>query len=219
MRIAIAVLLAVVLGALAGRLSAPSAPSTPPVRPEALLTSAGPTARRAGMGVGFPRTRRGAILAAGSYEQAFAGKAILRPKELRARVEAVATPGFAPVMLRANEPGAARLAAGAFGKGLRGGVPSAFFGVPVAYRVLSFSPRRAVVETWGFSLIGDEGAVEPTAFFGLSQTTLVWMGGDWKIADTRSSFGPTPRLGSARAGGEVGLVELTEELSPYGLAP
>lgn len=221
MRVAIGVLAAVVVGALLGRISAPSGPpSSSALSPKAASPSPGPTRKKAGVGVGFSRTRKGAVLAAGSYQQAFADKAILRPKALRERIEAVATPGFGPVMLEANEPGAARLAAGAFGQGVRGGVKSAFFGVPVGYRLLSFSPSRAVVETWGFSLIGNVGAVEPTAFFGLARTELVWMGGDWKIADTRASFGPTPKLGSARPGGEgVGLVELTKELRPYGLAP
>jgi hypothetical protein len=172
------------------------------------------------VGVGFSRSPQGAVLAAGSYQQAFADKAILRPGELRRRIEVVATPQFERAMLEANEPGAARLAAGNFGQDIRTGVPSAFFGVPVAYRLLSFSASRAVVQTWGFSLIGNLSAVEPTAYFGLARTELIWTEGDWKIADTRASFGPTPRLGSPRPGGEgIGLVELIEELRPYGLAP
>ncbi|MEZ5078108.1 MAG: hypothetical protein R2725_11780 [Solirubrobacterales bacterium] len=220
MRLAIAVLVAVVLGLLAGRLTATSqAPSTSTLT-EAGSPSPGPTQKRAGVGVGFPRTRQGAVLAAGSYQQAFADKAILRAGELRRRVEALATPSFKQTMLEANEPGASRLAEGSFGEGVQAGVPSAFFGVPVGYRLLSYSARRAVVQTWGFSLLGNVRAIEPTAYFGLARTELVWREGDWKIADTRASFGPTPKLRSPRPGGEgIGLVELTQELRPYGLAP
>lgn len=222
MRVAIGVLAAVAIGLLLGRVTAP-APYSPPSSSaplEAALPSPGPTRKSVGVGVGFSRTREGAILAAGSYQQAFASKAILRPGVLRRRIEVVAAPSFEQRMLEANEPGTERLARGSFGQGVRAGVPSAFLGVPVGYRLLSYSPSRAVVETWGFSLIGNLSAVEPTAYFGLSRTELIWLEGDWKIADTRASFGPTPRLGSPRPGGEgIGLVELTKELQPYGLAP
>jgi hypothetical protein len=217
MRVAAGIVLAVLVGALLGRVSAPG--PSPSAEVEASPTP-GPTRESVGVGVGFSRTREGAILAAASYQKAFADPAILRPGELRRRIEVVATPGFAPVMLEANGPGTERLRAGAFGQGVRGQVTSAFFGVPVAYRVLAYSPGRAVVQTWGFTLLGNVASVEPTAFFGLSRTVLVWSAGDWKIADTRASFGPTPRLASARPGGEgLGLVELSQELTPYGVAP
>jgi hypothetical protein len=215
MRLAL-VLIAVVIGVLLGRLSAPTSTTVPPKADP----SPGPTRKAVGVGVGFARTREGAVLASGSYQQAFADTAILRPGELRRRIEVVATPRFGPVMLAANEPGTARLAGGAFGEGIRSEVQSAYFGVPVSYRLLSYTPSRAVVQTWGFTLLGNVTSVEPTAYFGLARTVLVWMHGDWKIADTRASFGPTPRLGSPRPGGEgLGLVELTKELHRYGVAP
>jgi len=214
-KIIVAVLVAVVLGLLVGRASAPPSSS-----PKAVSPSPGPTRESVGVGVGFARTRQGAVLAAGSYQQAFADTAILRGGELQRRVEVVATPAFAPTMLKANEPGTARLASSGFGDDLRAGVKSAFFGVPVSYRLISFTPRRAVVQIWGFTLLGNVSSVEPTAFFGLARTVLVWMDGDWKIADTRASFGPTPRLASSRPGAEgLSLVELTRELHRYGVAP
>ena len=218
MKLALAALIALALGALIGRASAPPHPA--PSSPPKAAPSPGPTRKSAGVGVGFSRTRQGAALAAGSYQQAFADKAILAPGELRRRIGAVATPGFAGVMLEANEPGTARLARGAFGEGIRAGVQSIFLGVPVSYRLLSYSPKRAVVQTWGFTLLGNVSAVEPQAYFGLGKTVLVWMQGDWKIAGTRATFGPTPRLLSPRPGGEgIGLVELSEESHRYGVAP
>lgn len=217
MRFLAGIAAAVVIGILIGRASAPSSSTVPP---QAAPPASGPTGKSVGVGVGFSRTREGAVLAAGTYQQAFADKAILSPAVMRRRIEVAATPRFASVMVEANTPGAERLRLGAFGQGLRGGIASAFFGVPVAYRLLSFTPSRAVVQTWGFTLIGNVTSVEPTAYFGLGRTVLVWMDGDWKIADTRASFGPTPRLGSPRPGGEgLGLIELTEELRPYGVAP
>jgi len=218
MRRALAVLIAVLLGAALGRISAP--PGSPPSASPKADPHPGPTRDAVGVGVGFSRTREGAALAAGSYQEAFADKSILRPGELRRRIAVVATPRFAPLMLKANWPGTDRLRRGAFGRGLRAGTQSVFFGVPVSYRLLAYSPRRAVVQTWGFTLLGNTREVEPQAYFGLARTVLVWRQGDWKIADTRASFGPTPRLLSPRPGGEgLGLVELSNELHRYGVAP
>jgi hypothetical protein len=209
MRLALVALVAVVLGLALGRLSAPKADPCP-----------GHTSPAAGSRVGRSRTRQGAALAAGRYQRSFADRAILSSGGLRRRIEAAATPAYAPRMLAANEPGAARLAEGSFGQGVRAGVPSVYLGVPVSYRVLSFTPHRAVVQMWGFTLLGNVTAVEPSAYFGMSRTVLVWIDGAWKIADTRASFGPTPRLATPRPGGEgLGLVELSEELRRYGIAP
>jgi len=216
MRLALAVFIALLIGLLVGRASAP----TVSVSPKTVSPSSGPTSKAVGVGVGFPRTREGAVSASASYQQAFADEAILRPGELRRRIEVVATPEFAPTMLAANEGGARKLARGAYGEGIGAEVQSAYFGVPISYRVLSYSPTRAVIQTWGFTLLGNVTSVEPTAYFGLARTVLAWMDGDWKIADTRASFGPTPRLGTPRPGGEgLSLVELTEELHRYGVAP
>jgi len=217
MRAVVGLIAAVVVGLLLGRITAPTADESGATRP---AVTPGPARQVEGVGVGFQRTPDGAALAAASYQRAFADSAVLRPGELRRRIKVVATRAFAPVMLEANAPGAARLRSGAFGEGVRGKVPSAYLGVPVGYRVLSFSSRRAVVQTWGFTLLGNVTSVEATAFFGLSRTVLVWTGGDWKIANTRASFGPTPRLASPRPGGEgLGLIQLTKELRSYGVAP
>lgn len=216
MRAAIGLIIALALGVGIGRLAAPHGPCGPPQADP----HPGHTRTRSGVGVGFPRTRSGAILAAGAYEQALADRAVLDPTELRRRIEAIATPAFAPKMLAANLPGAKRLGQGPFGAAVRAGKPNLFYGVPVSYRLLSYSAGRAVVRLWGFTLIGSSAGIEPSASFGLSRTVLSWRAGQWMIAATRSSFGPTPRLLSPRSGGEgFGLIELSKELRPYGLAP
>jgi hypothetical protein len=92
--------------------------------------------------------------------------------------------------------------------------------VPIGYRVASFSPSRARVLTWGFTLLGNASAVEPRAYFGLTRTDLVWLGGDWKIAGTEASFGPTPRVATppGPAGG-YGVMDLVRRLQSYGATP
>jgi hypothetical protein len=214
MRRALAISAALLLAALAGRACAPA---QDPLKADPSL---GPTREVAGVGVGYAHRPTGALLAAANYQRAFADASVLESGELRRRVAAVATPAFAPRMLAANSPGAGRLARSPFGAALRQGVASVFFGVPVSHRLLSYSPQRAIVEVWGFTLLGNAASVEPAALFGLAHTELAWTGGDWKIASTRASFGPTPRLASPRRGGEgFGLVELNRRFEPYGLAP
>jgi len=217
-RLALGLAAALVVGLFIGRATSAPDNAGPSSSPES--AAPGPTSEKAGVAVGFARTREGAILAAANYQEAFADEKVLDPGELRRRIRVVATAEFAPVMLEANTPGTERLRVGAFSEGVRGEVPSAYFGVPVAYRLLSYGPDRAVVRTWGFTLLGNVSSVEPTAYFGLSRTVLTWRDGDWKIEDTRASFGPTPRLATPRPGGEgLGLVELTKELHRYGVAP
>lgn len=178
------------------------------------------TRREAGVSLGFPETAAGAAAAVAAYQQAFAQPTVLRPGMLRARIAAVATPAYAPRMLAANGPGQERIAAGPVGVGLENGVRTIYKAVPIGYKVLSFAGGRAEVETWGLTIVGNLGSVEPTLWFGTSRTTLTWQGDRWRIADVESGFGPTPAIGTRpdpAAAYEV--IELAKELKGYAVAP
>jgi hypothetical protein len=123
-------------------------------------------------------------------------------------------------MLVANGPGAQRIAAGPIGVGVSHGLQTLYAAVPIGYRVLSFSPARAAVETWGFTLLGNAGSAQPSAYFGVSRTQLAWIGGRWRIAALDSGFGPTPPL--ATPPGPLGgydVLDLARQLRSYELAP
>ena len=200
-----------VLAFVIGRLSAPddeksSLPAT--VVPGAELETA------------FPQSKEGAIVAAAAYQRVFANPAILRPGQLQKRVEAVATPDYADRMLEANKPGTDRLIAGPVGEGVQQGVPTVYVGVPIAYRVLSYTPDRARVQNWGFTMVGNVSSVEPVAYFGTSTVELVWQGGQWKIASSKGAFGPTPRTKTPEQGAEgFTLQDLADDFGLYGIAP
>ncbi len=212
MRRALLVAAVVLLAALLGRLSASGSGDDQPPRPAHWSV--------AGVDVGYPHTPAGAALAAAGYQRAFADPGVLAPGALRRRVSAVATADFAPRMLAANTPGAERLAAGPIGRGIETRIPTVFFAVPIGRRLLSYTPMRAKVLTWGFTLLGNAASVEPAAYFGTAHTELIWTGGRWRIAFNRAAFGPTPRLATPRAGGEgFEVIGLTRELQPYGIAP
>jgi hypothetical protein len=209
--------IAVVAGVLLGR---STAPSPPPASAPAPAPSRSGARTDAGVSVTFPKTTAGAAAAVAAYQQSFADPAILRPGVLRARVEAVATPDYAARMLAVNGPGAERLAAGPIGVGVAAGLRTLFTAVPIGYRVLSAAPGRVKIETWGFTLLGNVASAEPAAYFGLSRTELVWLGGRWRIAQTRSGFGPTPRL--ATPPGPLGgydVIGVAGRLHRYVLAP
>ena len=178
-----------------GRAGAPGPPSGS-VRAVPALPAG--TARTAGgVPVAFPDSAAGAAQAIAAYQRDFASPAILRAGVLRARIGAVATPDYAATMLAANAPGQQRIAAGPIGVGVRRGLQTLYAAVPIGYRVLSYSPRRAEVLTWGFTLLGNAGSVAPAAYFGLTRSTLDWLGGRWRIAAIRAGLRPDPEAGDA----------------------
>ena len=217
LRWAAVLIVALLLGTLLGRASAPN-PSPTAVRAPTASPDGARTA--SGIPVSFPETPAGAAGAAAAYQQSFATPAILHPGVLRERVEAVATPDYAAKMLAANGPGVARLAAGPVGLGASQGLRTLYQAVPIGYRVLSFGPGRSEVETWGLTLLGNTQSVEPAAYFGTARTELLWSGGRWRIAGTEASFGPTPRLATPPAPlGGFDVLRVTKGLHDYVLAP
>ena len=208
------ILAALLLGLLIGRATAPtqSVPAPVPAKD-------GGAGTRAGVPVGFPRTPTGAATAVAAYQRSFASPTILRSEVLRRRIEAVATPDYVDEMLAANSPGERRLASGPIGVSLAKGLQTLYAAVPVGYRIESFSPQRARILTWGFTLLGAV-TVEPAAYFGITHTLLLWSEGEWKIAETRASFGPTPKLATPPGPlGAYNVLNLATRLTSYALAP
>jgi hypothetical protein len=201
------------VGLLLGRSLSPTGRAAAP-------TSAAAARSIAGVRVGFPQTATGAATAVAAYQRAFAAADILAPGVLEKRIEVAATPDYAARMQAATAPGAGRLAAGPIGVGLRGGVRTLYAAVPIGYRIEAYRPGRARILTWGFTLLGNASTVEPSAYFGLTLTEVVWMDGRWRIAATRGGFGPTPRLGTP-SGPLAGyrVIEVVRQLQSYELAP
>ncbi len=208
-------LAALALGLLLGRASAPA-----DVRSVEAAPVAGDTRTQAGVPIGFSHTAAGAAEAVAAYQRAFATPEILHPGVLRARIEAVAAPDYVQTMLGANGPGEQRIAAGPIGQGSRADLRTLYAAVPIGFRIESYSPARTRILTWGFTLLGNDSAVEPAAYFGLTHTELIWSGGRWRIAETRAGFGPTPKLATPPGPlGGYGVIGLATGLRSYELAP
>jgi hypothetical protein len=207
-----AVLLVLVFGI--GRVSAPDdeAQSNPPT----IAT----TVPGAELETDYPHSKGGAVVAAAAYQRALANPAILRPDGIKKRIEAIATPDYADEMLEANQPGADRLMAEPIGEGVRRGIPTVYAGVPIAYRVLSYTSDRARIQNWGFTIVGNVSTVEPVAYFGTGTVELAWQDGRWKVASSKAAFGPTPQTRTPEEGAEgFDLQDLADDFRLYGIAP
>lgn len=208
----VGVLVLAVIAFAMGRITAPSDEAT---QPPAVAANPG-----AELDTAFPHSPAGASLAAAAYQRALADPAILRPGVLERRIDSIATPDYASTMLEANQPGTDRLTAGPLGQGVRRGIPTAYFGVPIAYRMLSYTPERARIQNWGLTIVGNVSTVEPAAYFGTGTIELVWRDGRWKIASSQGAFGPTPQTRTPREGAEgFELQDLARDFHPYAIAP
>jgi hypothetical protein len=208
-----AVLILLIAGFAVGRLTAP----TEETRDEAQAVAVDPGGE---LNTAFSHSRAGAALAMAAYQRALADPAILRPGGLEKRVEAIAVPGYVHTIVEALRPGDERMMAEPIGQGVQEGVPTVYFGVPVAYRIISYTPERARIQSWGFTMLGNVSTVEPAAYFGTGTEDLVWREGRWKIASTHGAFGPTPETRTPREGAEgFELQDLARDFHPYGIAP
>ena len=207
----VGVLVLVVIAFAVGRITAPSDEVS---QPPAVAANPG-----AELDTAFPHSPAGASLTAAAYQRALADPEILRPGVLERRIDSIATPDYASTMLEANQPGTDRLTAGPLGEGARRGIATAYFGVPIAYRVLSYTPERARIQNWGLTIVGNVSTVEPAAYFGTGTIELVWQDGRWKIASSQGAFGPSPRTRTPREGAEgFELQDLARGFRPYAIA-
>jgi len=180
-----AVIVALVVGAIAGRATAPSGDqSTPPQS-----TAAAPSRTVAGVGVGYPRTRAGAIAAVIADGTLLSDPRVLLNQRRRTQVLGlIATDRYAVTF---TGQAAAALNATARSK------PTVFFAAPIAYRLTGYSPDAATVVGWGVSVAGSTAAA-PSSTWGTSVTTVRWVDGDWKVDAVRTSAGPTPALAAGQ---------------------
>jgi hypothetical protein len=214
---AIGALLLLALVFAVGRVSAPEN-SLPDFTAEPGSTSG--VTRGAELAASYPHSARGAALAVGAYQRALTNPALLRRGELKRRIEKIATPAYAPKMIERNQPGFDSLIAGPIGDGVREGIPAVYLGVPIAYHVNSYTPKRAQIQNYGFTLLGNSSTEEPVAYFGTGTVDVVWRSGRWLIAYSQGAYGPTPETGTPREGSEgFDLGELGEGFRPYGIAP
>jgi hypothetical protein len=198
----VAMVVALVAAATIGRLTAPTADSAPTTSPADAPASRA-TRLAAGVPVGYPRTRDGAVAAMAAYGQALADPRVqLDDRRRRAVAAAVGTDGYARNLQDAEAVFAARRS-GAVGQALQPGARAVFLAVPVAFRVVSYSDHEAVIRSWGVAIVASDTGLQPRASWGMTATTALWQHGDWKVARVVSRPGPVPAGTGTRSSAAV----------------
>jgi hypothetical protein len=191
---AAALVVALVAAAVIGRLSASRADAPPALRPALVAVPPGLGAARtvAGVPVGYPRTREGAVAAMATYGQALADPNVeINDRRRTEVVAAVGTARYARSLQNA-EAGFAAMRDGPVGHALGRGARAVFLAVPVAYRVLSFDGSRAVIVSWSVAIAASDTGIEPRESWDTTITTAVWEHGDWKVDRAQNRPGPVP---------------------------
>lgn len=166
---------------------APSSPGAGPAVRAPDTAGPGPSHSLDGITVGFARSERGAVAAAGNYLTVLSRAAA--PGASWSWAQAIHALTVAPLSARAvagsaqSAQVAARLAAAG---------SSLYLGSwLLGYRVWSYSPDRSRVAVWNVGVMTSTiGVVPPT--YSTTTCTLRWIDGDWKISDARVNPGPTP---------------------------
>jgi hypothetical protein len=182
----IAVLIALVVGVLIGRLTAPNSPENPE----------GPRANKAGVPVGYAHSPQGAIAAASNYLTFLGNPSSIDPRRLDAGLSQIAAPGSEQHMgqIRAVfSNGQQQLVqAGANRAG-----PLISQNKQLGYRLTRYGEDKATIAIWDLDLGGNASNLAPSAAFSTTTLDLQWANGDWKLVDYNDAAGPAPQVQQA----------------------
>lgn len=193
------VVVALFVGLLVGRLTAPDDNDGTRAAPRS-GTQAGPARSVDGVPVGYARNQDGATAALLNYSVVLSRLLLDPPERRQAALEAMGTAEFAAGTARRLDRARRAADQGPLGQGLRDGATTLYRGAPLGYRVVRFSAREAVIETWAFGLVANTSGLGPQMTFQTATSTLRWQDGDWKLAASNSRPGPTPAVGADTTG-------------------
>jgi hypothetical protein len=175
----------------------------------------GPWRVLGGVPLGFARSERGAVAAAGNYLTVLSRA--LTPGAAFWWERAVRALTLAPLTARALSGSAA---SATIARRLQRSGSSFYLGSwLLGYRVLAYSRSRARVALWSVGMLASAAGVVPPAF---STTTceLRWASGDWKVSGARVSDGPTPPSSAASGAAPVAAFAVAaRRFSPYSDVP
>lgn len=193
----VVVLFAIAGAFVVGRVTAPAQHSTRTVT-TAVAAPGQPEPSQVvdGVAVGYPHTQAGAVAALLADGQALADPRVLFDASRRGQVlSLIATASYAQTFAGSGGQALAQAEHQTLlGRGILDGAQTVFLSVPVAYRVVSYSPQAIKVVGFGVSVVANDQGLSPRATWATSTTTAVWQNGGWRVASATSADGPTPAL-------------------------
>jgi len=174
----------------------------------------------AGVPVGWPHTRQGAVGAAAGYARVLSAGWFLAESGRRHRaVAAMGAPEALLGLQAAQDEVAAGIARGPFGAGLaRRGVRSLLRTSLLGYRLDRYTPGEAQVALWALVLYGNDGGLAPQSLYATSTLRLRWAG-DWKLVEAATAPGPVPVQGQATPSAAGELLQAAERFKEFDYAP
>lgn len=224
--LAVAAAVLVIVAALVARPWRGPDPAPRPAGPQAAVAvtdSAGIAARsarsQAGVPLGWPHSRQGAVGAAAGYASVLSTVWFLADADRRHQaVTAMAAPEARPALQRGQDEVAAGVAQGPFGAGLaRPGVRSLLRISLLGYRVDRYAPSDAQVALWAVVVYGNDGGLAPQALYATSTLRLRWAG-DWKLVEVATVPGPVPVHGQPTPSPAGDLVDAAERFKEFNYA-
>jgi hypothetical protein len=143
-----------------------------------------------GVDVGFARDEAGAVAAAVSFARAAQNWLYLSDEQVAASAGSVTVPEARDRLVGelVDQVGLLR------DELVEASGTVWFVMAPLATRVDSYSPDRAVVRVWLVRVLSADAVAVPQSGWQTLRFELAWHDGDWRIADTAEIEGPTPQL-------------------------
>jgi hypothetical protein len=184
-------------------------------------TAVGPAKVVAGVGVGWARSREGAVAAATDYTRVLGGELLFDQARRHQALAQLAAPRALAALRRASDQAAAltlkglRLPAGA-----AGAERAVVLTVPVGQRLERYDQNSARVAIWTTGLAGSASGIPVSQAWGVTVVDLEWVGGDWKQVAVTSRPAPNPLAASDEVPSSASaFLEQTRQFKEYDYAP
>jgi len=173
--------------------SAPTVTAGTPAANPAASAKAGPRSLADGVGVGWARSREGALAAATNYAMVLGDDRVFDTQRRQRAIAVLAAPEA-----RAELQGAWDTAVPLLRRALR--LPAAgpvadkviLWTVPVGYSIERYDGAAARVSIWTAALAGSTTGIPVQNGWGVTTIDLKWVGGDWKEVRATTRAAPTP---------------------------
>jgi hypothetical protein len=179
---ALAVVGALLVGVLIGRLTSSSSQKDP----------IGPKSNENGVPVGYQHSPQGAVAAASNYLTFLDSPTVLNESRLDAGLSQIAAPGSRVAQQEKAAYSSVREELDKTGVNHAGAAVAE--GKQLGYHLANYQDNHASVAIWSLDMFGNASNAQPQGGFQDELLDLRWSDGDWKLVARRSNNGPSPAI-------------------------